>query len=171
MIPAGRYELHPLTSAAAALLLDDREAAGRLLAAHVPDSWPQPDLVRVLPRFAAQPDSVPHFGAYAVIDPCTRAVAGDIGFHGPPDDHSGEVEIGYAIVPERRREGIASTVARALSDWALARDDVRAIVAGCDPSNVGSIATLKLAGFVRNGEHQDLASLFTTPNGKNPYTR
>jgi RimJ/RimL family protein N-acetyltransferase len=78
-------------------------------------------------------------------------VIGDIGFHGPPDD-AGMIEIGYSVIPDRRRHGYATEAADALVEWALSQPGVHLIVAGCDPDNLPSIRTLERIGFQRSGE-------------------
>ncbi len=146
-----RLELRPLPAAAAAALPVDRDEASRLLGAALPLEWPQPDLLDVLPlQSAATPEAEP-FGVWAIVERETATVVGDIGFVGPPDrDRS--VEIGYSVVPSRRRRGYASEAAVALVAWALARPEVEHVVATCDADNRASIRTLERAGFERAGE-------------------
>lgn len=91
---------------------------------------------------------------WVIVERATGTVVGDAGFHGPPDD--GTVEIGYSVVPDRRRRGYASEAATALCRWALRRPDVRAVVASCASDNVGSIRTLERSGFIRVGVDGDL---------------
>ena len=79
------------------------------------------------------------------------SVVGDIGFLGPPDG-DGCVEVGYSVIPDRRRRRYASEAARALVDWALREPGVKVVVAGCDSGNVPSIRTLERLGFRRTGE-------------------
>lgn len=149
MVLTEQLELRPLPVAAARVLADDPKAAGRLIGAVVPDDWPQPDLKDVVDRHE------PPFGIWVMVERETETVVGDIGFHGPPDE-SGTVEIGYSVVPGRRRRGYATEAARAIAAWALAQPDVHTVVASCEPDNVGSIRTLELAGFVRTGEDREL---------------
>ena len=88
------------------------------------------------------------FGVWVIVERATGTVVGDIGFMGPPDDRA-TVEIGYSVVPDRRRRGYATEAARAMVGWALRRPDVNAVVAGCDEDNVASIRTLERTGFDR----------------------
>ena len=76
---------------------------------------------------------------------------GDIGFHGPPDP-AGTLEIGYSIVPTRRRRGYAVEAATTLIEWAFAQPGVAGIVAGSAADNAASIATLVRLGFERTDE-------------------
>ena len=142
MITSGQLELRPLPLDAARVLPDDRKTAGRLIGALVPETWPSPDLVGILDRHELP------YGIWVMVDPDTATVVGDIGFHGPPDE-TGTVEIGYSVVPERRRRGYATEAARALAAWALEQPGVKTVTATCEPGNAGSIKTLERAGFAR----------------------
>jgi ribosomal-protein-alanine N-acetyltransferase len=127
-----------------ALRFGDREGAAAALGLALDPDWPAPDLLDVLP--GTEP-----FGAWAIVELATSTVVGDIGFHGPPDAN-GVVEIGYSVAPTRRRRGYAVEAARALIEWALTQPGIRLIVAGSDPGNAASIATLERLGFERTAE-------------------
>jgi len=88
---------------------------------------------------------------WVVIERDSATVVGDIGFFGPPDA-AGVLEVGYSIVPNRRRRGYASEAAAALRDWGLDQTGVQTIVAACDADNAASILTLDRVGFRRTGE-------------------
>ena len=149
MVTTEQLELRPLPLAAARVLVDDPKAAGRLIGAVVPDDWPLPDLKDVVDRHD------PPFGIWVMVERETETVVGDIGFHGPPDE-SGTVEIGYSVLPDRRRRGYATEAARGIAAWALEQPGVRAVSANCEPDNIGSIRALERAGFTRIGESEDL---------------
>jgi ribosomal-protein-alanine N-acetyltransferase len=114
------------------------------------DAWPLPDILDLMPGHAARSPETAPFGIWVMIEAPTNIVVGDIGFFGPPDA-SGEMEMGYSVVPSRRRRGYATEAARALVAWALDREGMTAIVAGTDPDNVGSQRVLERAGFARTG--------------------
>lgn len=145
-----RLELRPLLAPAAAALPEDRLSASRHLGVPLHDEWPGPDLLGVLPRQAATAKETEHFGIWVIIESATGTVVGDVGFHGPPED--GAIEIGYCVVPSRRRLGYATEAAGALVAWATSQPDVLCLVAGCAPDNVPSIATLERLGFGRTNE-------------------
>jgi [ribosomal protein S5]-alanine N-acetyltransferase len=149
VVTTEQLELRPLPVAAARALFDDPKTAGRLIGAVVPSDWPLPDLKDVVDRHQ------PPFGIWVLVERETDTVVGDIGFHGPPDE-SGTVEIGYSVLPERRRRGYATEAVRALTSWALEQPGVRAVTASCEPTNIGSIRALERAGFTRVGENADL---------------
>lgn len=88
---------------------------------------------------------------WVVIERDSATVVGDIGFFGPPDA-AGVLEVGYSIVPNRRRRGYASEAAAALVTWGLDQTGVQTIVAACDADNAASILTLERVGFQRTGE-------------------
>jgi ribosomal-protein-alanine N-acetyltransferase len=151
MLITARLGLRPLPAAAAKALSADRDAAARVLGASLSPDWPQPDLLDVLPLQAAAAPSNERFGIWIIIERESRTVVGDVGFRGPPD-RSGAVEIGYSVVPGRRKRGYATEAARAVVEWALDQPAVSVVLAGCDADNVASIRILETIGFVRTGE-------------------
>jgi ribosomal-protein-alanine N-acetyltransferase len=147
---SARLELTPLRAAAAAALPDDRAAASRAIGATLPDPWPQMDLLDVLPvQAAAEPADEP-FGIWLMIERETNPVVGDIGFMGPPD--GGVVEIGFSVIPDRRRRGYATEAARSLVGWAFRDPGIREVTARSEPENEASARVLSAAGFARIGE-------------------
>lgn len=147
-----RLELRPLPPIAAGALPDDRETAARSLGVALAADWPHAELLDVLPLQAAAAPSEERFGVWVMIERETGTVIGDIGFLGPPGADS-TIEIGYSVIPDRRRRGYATEAARSLVDWALRQPGVRAVVASCDKENVASIRTLERLGFSRTGEN------------------
>lgn len=146
----GRLELRPLAAAAAAALLSDRPTAARLIGASIPSTWPQDDLLDVLPMQAAASPTDERFGIWLIIERATNAIVGDIGFLGPP--HDGIVELGFSVVPEQRRRGFATDATRTLVGWALREPGVLGVIARSDIDNVASMRVLEAAGFTRTGE-------------------
>jgi [ribosomal protein S5]-alanine N-acetyltransferase len=146
-----RMELRPLPAAAANVLPEGREEASRILGAALPLDWPQPDLLDVLLIQASASPSDERFGIWVMIERDTCSVVGDIGFIGPPNA-SGSIEVGYSVIPDRRRRGFATEAARAIVAWAFDQPGVTVVVAGCDSDNAPSIRTLERIGFLRAGE-------------------
>ncbi len=151
-LSTSRLELLPLDPSAAAALPESRHVAAEIIGTHLADEWPQPDLVGILRRQIAIGAEMAHFGIWVVIERGTSSVIGDSGFHGPPSPRA-TLEIGYSIIPSRRRRGYATEAARALIDWAHGQPGVEAVVAGCDVANEPSIRTLEGLGFLRTGQH------------------
>jgi ribosomal-protein-alanine N-acetyltransferase len=146
-----RLELRPLPPHAAAALPEGRDEVGGALGAGLDAQWPDPGLLGVLRRHAGAPSGTESFGVWVMIERQSGTVVGDIGFHGPPDD-AGTIELGYSVVPSRRRRGYATEAASALLAWARAQPGVELIVAGCDPDNGPSVRILDRVGFRRSGE-------------------
>jgi len=82
-------------------------------------------------------------------------VVGDVGFHGPPlAGGPVVVEVGYAVVPALRGQGVASAALGQLVALAW-RDGAVRVLAETDEDNLASQAVLRRAGFRRRltGDH------------------
>ncbi|MFD3698094.1 GNAT family N-acetyltransferase [Streptomyces sp. NPDC058646] len=101
-------------------------------------------------QLAKDPSAAPWITRAAVSEP-DGAVVGDAGFHGPPDA-AGTVEIGYTVVPGRRRQGYGRAMLRALLARAAAEPGVRTVRATIRSDNTASLATIAGFGFTRVGE-------------------
>jgi [ribosomal protein S5]-alanine N-acetyltransferase len=88
------------------------------------------------------------WGHRQVVERNSGLVVGGIGFFGPPGE-SGEVEVGYGIVPSRQGRGYATEALRVMLAMAWADPRVTAVVAGTDPGNVASQRVLEKVGFGR----------------------
>jgi RimJ/RimL family protein N-acetyltransferase len=95
-------------------------------------------------------DSPWDFG-YALVHREYGTVIGTAGFKGPPDG-DGTVEIAYAIVPIYENQGYATEAARALTEFAIARDEVRHVIAHTLPENNASTHVLRRCGYAFDGE-------------------
>ena len=80
-------------------------------------------------------------------------VVGDIGFHGPPAD--GSVEIGYAVVPARRGQGLATRACALIVEMAW-RSGAGAVLAEAEPDNQASRKVLLNNGFAAVGDRRFL---------------
>lgn len=138
--------LRPMPPRAAALLPGDRVGAATLVGASLDDEWPLPDILELMPLFAARSDAEAPFGAWVMLEAESSLVVGDIGFILPPDE-AGEIEVGYSVVPSRRRRGYATEALKALVAWAFEQPGIAAILAGTDPDNSASQRVLRSAGF------------------------
>ncbi|WP_199811606.1 GNAT family N-acetyltransferase [Streptomyces sp. NRRL S-340] len=92
----------------------------------------------------------PEFGMFVLVRREDGGAVGAMGFHGAPDEQ-GRAEVGYSLVASARGHGYATEALRALSAWALARDDVRRLIATVDRANVPSQGVVTRAGYVRAG--------------------
>lgn len=140
-----------------ALLAGDREAAGVLLGASVPDEWPDEDdrwLLRLRSEQIREDASTVPWLVRAIVRSADDRMVGHIGFHGPPDD-KGIVEVGYTVLPEFRRSGYAEEAVRAMLDWAHERHGITRFRASVAPDNDPSLALVEKLGFFQVGVQWD----------------
>ena len=76
------------------------------------------------------------------------------GFHGPPDA-DGQVEIGYAMQPSFREQGLATEAVEGLVKWAFDHPEVRNVRAQTLPHLTASIRVLEKTGFTFVKEYTD----------------
>ncbi|MEU4984685.1 GNAT family N-acetyltransferase [Streptomyces sp. NPDC021969] len=90
----------------------------------------------------------PEWGVFVLVRREDGRAVGGMGFHGAPDE-DGRVEIGYDLTEAARGNGYATEALRALSAWALAREEVTSVFATTEPENTASQAVIVRAGFLR----------------------
>ncbi len=153
--PAGLWAMHgslvdllPFTPERLALALQDREGLARSIEAKVPGSWPQPDYAAVMKvlaqRWARDPGEA--WWAWLVTERATRTLIGEIGGKIGPN-RRGELEFGYAIVPECRGRGLARDAAAVFVEWARGESDVKHLLAECLEGNEASKRVLQGVGL------------------------
>ena len=101
-------------------------------------------------------DRARRFGHRLVVEREGGTVVGGIGFFGPPQD--GEVEIGYGIVPSRRRRGYATEAVQAMVADVLRLDEVQTITANVDRDNPASIRVLEKADLMLCAQNSEQAT-------------
>lgn len=148
----------PATLESVRAALRSSESLGRALGARVTPTWPHDELDEAVFHFmqtalAEQPDGSDWWMYFVILrddDWRGPVLVGSAGYKGPPDEN-GEVEIGYGIVEEYRRRGLASEAARGLVDNAFRRPDVTTVVAETLVGHEASIAILTRCGFRPGG--------------------
>jgi ribosomal-protein-alanine N-acetyltransferase len=83
-----------------------------------------------------------------------REALGYLNFHAGPDE-TGQVEIGYTLLPAARGRGYAIEAVRAMFDWAQRVHGVRRFRASVAPDNERSINLIAKLGFRQTGEQMD----------------
>jgi [ribosomal protein S5]-alanine N-acetyltransferase len=159
-IETPRLLLIPATPEALRAELVGREALADVLGVDVPESWPpelyDADAVRWSLASLEEGRGADGWSLYYVVErpgPGERArLCGGGGFVSVPDA-TGTVELGYSIVPERRRRGYAHEMVEALVAWSFAHPDVRRVIAHTLPHLTPSIRVLESAGFTYVGPH------------------
>jgi RimJ/RimL family protein N-acetyltransferase len=158
-----RLTLRVLRPAALRALLEgDRAAASRVAGCNLL-SFPDDQLsiagIR-LRDLEADPDYLPWSLRAMALKPDLRFV-GHFNFHTKPNaDYlqelaPGAVEMGYFVLPEFRRRGLAEEAALGMMDWAARTRAVTRFVVSIGPDNAASVAMARKLGFARIGSHID----------------
>ncbi len=130
--------------------LEDRTALSQGLAAGIPKAWPPPLFDQAAVQYALQKlesdEAQRRWWTWYFIQENTAVGAG--GFKGPPDAE-GVVEIGYSVLPEHQRQGIATEACEGLLRWAKDQPGVRRVCAHTLQSLPASIRVLEKLGFER----------------------
>jgi len=155
VIRTERMELIPATPAALRAELIGHDDLAKEVGARVPSTWP-PDLydesaIRwTLEWISAHPDqagwSFYYFTLPEADSPGGRELVGLGGFKGAPGE-DGTVEIGYSVLAEHRRRGLASEAVRAFIAHAFADERVERVIAETLPNLAPSIGVLVKCGF------------------------
>lgn len=133
-----------------------RDTLGRLLEVTVPANWPEfpeallpstndPGLTGV--------DGASTWPGYLFVDRSRRALVGNGGYAGDPND-AGEVEIGYEVAPAHRNLGYASEAVRALLAHAISRPEITAVIAHTLAHENASVRVLRKCGMKLVGQEQ-----------------
>ncbi|MDQ6829898.1 MAG: GNAT family N-acetyltransferase [Gemmatimonadota bacterium] len=165
VIRTPRLLLIPATIGSLYAELESHDALARVLGADVPASWPpelyDDDAIRwTLNQVQSHPEDdgwILYYIAEIPASPGDRPrLAGTGGYKGAPDA-AGIVEIGYGVIPERRRLGIAREATEGLLERAFADSRVTTVIAHTLRELAPSIAVLRSAGFIYVGAGSDLS--------------
>ncbi|AOZ49694.1 hypothetical protein BKX93_06560 [Chromobacterium vaccinii] len=87
------------------------------------------------------------------------AMVGHINFHTLPGhpylNGYGDVELGYAVYPEFRRQGYAREALLAMAGWAAESGGVAKLMLSIEPGNLPSQALAAQLGFAKVGQVRD----------------
>jgi ribosomal-protein-alanine N-acetyltransferase len=150
-----RLRLTAGTEAVTAAEIEDRARFAKLLGASVPDTWPPENLRDVQNPFHALYGEHPEWEGwltwYAVrVDTDCPTLCGSVGFKGLPDER-GTAEVGYSVLPEFQRQGLATEMVAGVVQWANRQPGQDQIEAETDTTNTASIRVLEKNGFIRGG--------------------
>lgn len=154
MLHTKRLRLVPGTPDLLRADIAGRDQLGAALGHPVPAGWPpefydKPAMewtLKYLDKDAANAE----WPIYYVIGPGDRVV-GVVGYKHRPD-LDGMVEIGYGVLPEYQRQGIATEAAGGLIDRAFSFAPVRRVRAETLPALIGSIRVMEKNGLRLVGE-------------------
>jgi len=134
--------------------LDGPVTLQRDLEVEVPQNWP-PDLYdRKALEWSANylkenPDSLGWGQWYLILrngEEGRKALAGIGGFKGKPSP-DGTVEIGYSVLSQFQRKGLAGEAAGGLVKWAFSHPEVKRVIAETYPELIPSIRVMEKNGF------------------------
>ena len=148
--------------ALAALVVGDRTEASRLAQcdlAGFPDDQLSIAEIR-LKDLGLDADYLPWSLRVMALKP-SLAFVGHFNFHSKPNAAylkelaPGAVEMGYFVLPEFRRQGLAEEAALGMMAWASQAHGVNRFVVSISPENAPSAAMARKLGFARIGSHID----------------
>lgn len=157
-----RLRLVALDAHLARLQIEDRSAFFAALGAQSEALWPPvaqdaPKLAEQLESLNAEPEEAGWRGWVFLMSWTPggpdRAV-GSGGFFGLPDD-DGAIEIGYAMLPSFREQGLATEAVGGLVDWAFEHEAVTHVRANTLAHLDASRRVLEKSGFVQVEETED----------------
>ncbi|WP_375548007.1 GNAT family N-acetyltransferase [Oceanicaulis alexandrii] len=157
-----RLRLVAIDAELARLQVTDKDGFFAALGAQREPAWPpiaddEPKLADKLEILNRTPEEAGWRGWVFLMgwtpDGLDRAV-GVGGFHGPPDA-DGQVEIGYAMQPSFREQGLATEAVEGLVKWAFDHPEVRNVRAQTLPHLTASIRVLEKTGFTFVKEYTD----------------
>lgn len=133
----------------------DRRELEQLLNVRLHPHWPVfPETIGYVHEALKRDPASYQWGFYFFVHAQDGALIGEGGFKGAPDAE-GVVEIGYAIVPEYRRRGLAYEAARGLTDFAFLHPEVKVVQAHTLKDGTASIRVLEKLGMKLVGTAQD----------------
>ncbi|MCS5719738.1 GNAT family N-acetyltransferase [Herbiconiux sp. CPCC 205763] len=149
-----RVRLVPATTLHLAAFLRDPHELSTQLGCAIPVGWPE--FPEAIPHTLAVLESRPEEAGWWMhffLDAESGVLVGSGGFAGPPVD--GQVEIGYEIAPEHRRQGYATAAVLALIDRAISSGEVDRMLAHTLATDVRSPGVLRASGFTATGRRAD----------------
>lgn len=150
-----RLLLIPCAAAHIEAFMQSPDALSAMIGYTVPDSWPV--FPEGLPWWLDElrtDASMIGWANWIFVLREEKIVVGDGGLKGRPDGH-GEVEIGYAIVPEYRKRGIATEAVGALIEWTFSHAEVATVRAHTLADGLESMSVLKKQGMEYVSQHHD----------------
>jgi RimJ/RimL family protein N-acetyltransferase len=155
IIETANLQLIPCELAHVEAIMRDKKELEGMLGVKVPDNWLQfPESMPHVYQHLKSDSSALEWGFRLFVHAKDGVLIGEGGFKGKPDEE-GVVEIGYALVPEYRRRGLASEAARGLADYAFSHAEVNIVQAHTLKDGTASINVLKRLGMTFVGTAED----------------
>jgi RimJ/RimL family protein N-acetyltransferase len=153
-----RLDLMASTPAHLYAELNGRKAFQQELGVGVPENWPpdlydRPTLEYSVNYLKQNPDAVGWAQWYMLLrdeESGKRTAAGICGLKGKPQA-DGTAEIGYSVLSQFQRKGLASEAVNGLLKWTFAQPSVTRVIAETYPELKPSIRVLEKTGFHLTG--------------------
>lgn len=141
-------------------LRGDTDAAAARLGSRPAEGWMEETALMAM-RLAdmAEDSAYAPWSVRALLRRDDLAMVGHINFHTLPGhpylNGYGDVELGYAVYPEFRRQGYAREALLAMAGWAAQSGGVARLVLSIEPGNLPSQALAAQLGFAKVGQVRD----------------
>jgi [ribosomal protein S5]-alanine N-acetyltransferase len=109
----------------------------------------------ILPNVADKNKNYLFSTIWTLISKKDNKMVGDLCFIGEPNAN-GEIEIGYGIYEEFRKNGFMTEAVAGMINWAKKQSGVRSILASTDKTNSDSFSILEKNNFKKCGETETL---------------
>ena len=143
-IDAGSMLLRPVTRHVAHAVIDGGPITGTFEKGALHDRIPQAMGIAIRDIDSGAAAILPT--VWLVVRRADGRIIGDIGTHGPPDSE-GCVEIGYALAPSARGQGVGTAAVAALIRRLAAVPGIRRLTAVTSADNTASRRLLERQGF------------------------
>lgn len=142
-----RVRLVPASYDASLAVVTGADPGPSLLPLTPGPGWPTEDTVTALRPLAEHGAPGDDGGWWVTV---SGEVIGECGWHGGPDA-DGAVELGYALAPAFRGQGLGTEAVGVLCAWADTQPGVTTLTARVLPGNEPSVRLLRRLGFVDAG--------------------
>ncbi len=149
-IETERLRIVPMTYDFVLKIMNGDSSAYELLGAIKTESWPEKadirNILHMISNSLKDKDTPDGFDAWLFIDKKDSSIVGDGGFKGVPNEN-GLIDIGYAIIEAKRKQGFGFEAVSALFRWGMAQPLVKGITADCLEDNLPSTRILSKLGL------------------------